>query len=154
MIPERVAAVVLVRFGGLEHRVAHHGLDEAINALARAREQLLGRVPMFSLLCSDAMSVLACYDTPLAALSLALAAPPTTTRVLALGELVGTPPWALGPPVAQVTRAAVLADPGELLATDAFVAALDLPEGIGIFRAPEHRELLMGCPIHVLRDYR
>ena len=60
---------------------------------------------------------------------------------------------------AEVNRAFVLgedvAKAQEVLATDAFLAALDgLPEGVGSFRAPEDRQQEAGFPFHVVRDYR
>lgn len=59
----------------------------------------------------------------------------------------------------EVNRAFVLGEDvargGEVLATDAFLAAAgELPVGVGAFRAPSDRVEEVGFPFHVLADYR
>lgn len=59
----------------------------------------------------------------------------------------------LGAEVVRARRAATLGV-GELELTEAARAALRVPEGIGLFRAPEAREALLAQPMYVIRDYR
>jgi class 3 adenylate cyclase len=76
---------------------------------------------------------------------------------LGFGEVLLVPGTDLYGP--EVNRAFVLgedvANGGELLVTEAFLAALGgLPDGIGAHRAPADREAEAGFGFHVLRDHR
>lgn len=137
-----------LRLPGLEHRLAHDGCDAAgaVEVLASATG---GRLRGHQVWLSDATlsDALAWCGREIEGLGVAAAVGHGEVRRAADGT-------ALGLEALRVGRALELARQGECLLTPAALQALELPDGVGVFRAPDAVADALGHPVHVARDYR
>ena len=174
-------AVLVVDFTGMVARTHAHGIGHAL-ALAAAAQRavapvaadqggaLVKQVADTSFYVFDAprSALLAALDAQRALAAFAADHPAARGHGHAHGPLRGCMGLGFGPCLflsgrdafgEEVNRAFVLGEDvargGEVLATDAFLAALGpLPEGVGAFRGPADRAQEAGFPFQVLGDYR
>lgn len=166
------AAILVVDFSGMVRRTQAHGI---IFALARARAAMGAMTPaitahsgqvikqvadtFFAVLPSPADALLAALDGQSALRTFNAGSPDPIHAGVGLG--FGQCLLVAGEDVygEEVSRAFVLgedtAEPGEVLVTEAFLAALGaVPDGIGSFRARHDRIHATGFHFHQIRDYR
>lgn len=177
----RTVTTLVVDFTGMVHRTNHYGIVHAL-ALSRRAEQVMRPAVEAhggEIVKRVADSWFAMFRTPGAALAgildgLVALSDFNRTRTGTLHDGSRNEPihacagLGHGPALVipgrdlygeEVNRAFVLgedtAGPSEVLATDAFLAALGSPPaGVGVHRAPGDRIAAVGFPFHVLADYR
>ena len=164
------AVAVIAAWPGNGHRLQRHGpvaalaaargLERAFLSPLEGRARLIRRLRDGLLLVFDAPAdaLLATLDGLGAARrwGATLPTPLTACAGLDAGPLLFDPAGdAVGLPVNLALHLAGVAEPGELLCTEAYLARLGAPpSGVGAHRARASRIAHVGLPFHVLDDYR
>ncbi len=157
-LTKQLATVVVARCRDFEHTASHLGAEAAVAQLADLRLDLLAAAETNGglQLAADPMCANFRFANPDEAVDLALYAASNGLVVgVDCGELhvdEGLDAWGLA--VARAIELAATGQPGEVACSNELLQQLKLPDGIGVFRAPEAREALVGHATHMLRDYR